>query len=125
MKRAFGELELAILNIMRNKEKTTVREVYEALGSKDKYTTVMTVMNRLVEKKVLQRNRIGLQYEYWLTANEKKSPNLIERLKKQIFGGRSYDMISYLIESGEDLTAQELHEMEKLIEETKKMRKKG
>ena len=52
-KRIFGELELAILQIFREKDRFTVREVLESLKGDDKYTSIMTVMNRLVEKKLL------------------------------------------------------------------------
>lgn len=123
MKRAFGELELAILTIIKDRNKVTVKEVHEALGPHNKYTTIMTVMNRLVEKKQLARQRHGLQYEYWLTSDQKSPSTTLERLKQRIFGGRSFSMISYLIESGNDLTPQELAEMEKIIEEAKKTRR--
>lgn len=94
------------------------------LGGDDKYTTIMTVMSRLVEKKELQRERIGLQYRYSINALKTSAPSsLLERLKQKIFGGKSASMISYLIESGDDITDAELAEMEKLINAVKKARK--
>ncbi len=65
-KRAFGELESQILYILKSGERQTVKDVHKALGGDDNYNTVMTVMSRLAEKKQLARERIGLQYEYWL-----------------------------------------------------------
>ena len=49
-KRAFGELELAILQILKAGGRMSVKEVHQALGGHDKYTTIMTVMSRLAEK---------------------------------------------------------------------------
>ena len=123
-KRIFGELELAILALFKTHEQLTVKDVLKLMGEDDKYTTIMTVMSRLVEKKELQRERIGLQYHYSMNQSKKSAPSsLLERLKAKIFGGRSASMISYLLESGDDITEEELSEMEKLIHEVKKAKK--
>ncbi len=121
-KRIFGELELAILSLFKTNEQLTVKDVLKLIGEDDKYTTIMTVMSRLVEKKELQRERSGLQYHYSMNRLKKPS-HLLERLKQKIFGGRSASMISYLLESGDDITEEELSEMEKLIHEVKKAKK--
>lgn len=119
-KRIFGELELAILNIFQ-KEKTTctVRDILEALGSEDKYTTIMTVMNRLVEKGELHREREGQAYRYSLQT-KKGRYSLFEKWKQKIFGGHSAGMISYLLESSEDITEDELLQIEELIRQARK-----
>lgn len=120
-KRVFGELEMAILKIFSKKDNLTVKDVQAALGGEDKYTTIMTVMNRLVEKKELKRTRLGLQYEYCINhAGQDVSVGILERLKQRIFGGKSVSMINFLIESSDDITDKELAEMEKLIQQKKK-----
>jgi predicted transcriptional regulator len=122
-KRVFGELELAILQVFKKEERLTVRDVLEILQGDDKYTTVMTVMNRLVEKKLLFRQRVGQQYEYWLNASSSPLPsNLLDKLKHKIFGGKSASMVSYLIESSTDITETELEEVETLIKKLKQTR---
>ena len=63
-KRAFGELELAILRILRKKNEATVQEVANSLGQSMAYTTVLTVMKRLFDKKLLARKKIGRSYSY-------------------------------------------------------------
>src|ERR1700733_11068767 len=104
-KRIFGELELAILALFKTDEQLTVKDVLKMMGEDDKYTTIMTVMSRLVEKKELQREGVGLQYHYSMNRSKKSAPSsLLERLKAKIFGGRSASMISYLLESGDDIT---------------------
>lgn len=122
-KRVFGELELAILKMFKDEERLTVRDVLTTLKAGDKYTTVMTVMNRLVEKKQLLRARAGQQYEYWLNASRDSSPSLLEKLKETLFGGKSTSMVSYLLESSHDITDKELAEMESLIKQMRKSRK--
>jgi len=122
-KRAFGELEYAILNILKSKNRTTVKEVHNIIGEQDKYNTIMTVMLRLSEKKILARERVGLHYEYWILPNPKKTPSFFEQLKKMAFGIKTTEMISYLIESAEDISSEEFEEMEKLLQKAKTKKK--
>src|SRR5215475_11471914 len=121
-KRIFGELELAILNAVKKVgSECTVRDVMQALGTQDKYTTIMTVMNRLVSKGELQRERVGLSYRYCIQAHRPRS--LFEKWRQKIFGGKSAQMISYLLESGSDITEEELAQIEQLIEQAKQKRR--
>lgn len=118
-KRIFGELELAILNVFQKDGSIrTVRDVLQALGSKDKYTTIMTVMNRLVAKGELHREREGQAYRYSLQMRKERH-SLFEKWRKKIFGGKSALMISYLLESGEDITEEELLQIQELIDQAK------
>ena len=119
-KRIFGELELTILNIFqRDGSVRTVRDVLQALGREDKYTTIMTVMNRLVAKGDLQREREGQSYRYTLQT-KKARYGLFEKWRQKIFGGNSALMISYLLESGGDITETELLQIEQLIDRAKR-----
>lgn len=123
-KRIFGELETSILKAFKKKERLTVRDVLTELGGADKYTTIMTVMNRLADKKHLLRERIGPQYEYWLNeSNIARTPSLLDKIKQKIFGGSSAQMASYLIESG-DISDGELEKIEKLVKEMRRSEKR-
>jgi predicted transcriptional regulator len=66
--REFGELEMAIMNVMWAAESPCmVREVRERLryDRPVAYTTVMTVMDILYRKGVLQRVKHGRAWRYW------------------------------------------------------------
>lgn len=121
-KREFGDLELAILNILNHGGRMTVKEVHQKLGGQDKYNTIMTVMSRLSEKKMLARERMGLQYEYWVISSTPKLPTFIDYFKKKFFGIKTTEMLSYLIDSTEDISNADLLEMEKIIQNAKKKR---
>jgi predicted transcriptional regulator len=58
--------ELAIMKIVWRLERATVRDVYEAQRQHRDvaYTTVMTMMKILEEKKYLKKTRIERAYEY-------------------------------------------------------------
>ena len=66
--REFGELEMAIMDVMwAANSPCVVREVRERLryGRPVAYTTVMTVMDILYRKGVLQRAKQGRAWRYW------------------------------------------------------------
>lgn len=119
-KRIFGELELAILHIFQKDHSVrTVRDVLHALGREDKYTTIMTVMNRLVDKGELYREREGQSFHYFLQS-KKKRYSLFEKWRQKIFGGNAALMISYLLESGEGVSEEELIQIQQLIDQAKR-----
>lgn len=117
-KRAFGELETQILKIMESGDRKTVKDVHQELGGKDNYNTIMTVMSRLAEKKVLERQKMGLQYEYWTTTQE-NTPSFFKRLKQRFLGVKPTALVSYLVESTDDLTDEDLAEMERIIKKAR------
>jgi predicted transcriptional regulator len=66
--REFGELEMAIMDVMwAANTPCTTREVRERMryGRPVAYTTVMTVMDILYRKGVLQRVKHGRAWQYW------------------------------------------------------------
>ena len=117
VKRAFGELESQILYLLKSGERKTVKEIHQALGGEDNYNTIMTVMSRLAEKKQLGRERVGLQYEYWMLANQ--SFSFLKTLKQKFFGVKTSVLVSHLIESAEDLSEDDLLEMEKMVQKAR------
>ena len=61
-----GSLEADILAIIWERERVTVRDIYETLRERRQiaYTTVMTVMNNLVKKELLARIAAATAYIY-------------------------------------------------------------
>lgn len=125
-KRNFGELESEVLQAFKPGKRMTVKDVYRILGEdKNKYTTIMTVMVRLSQKKILLRERIGLQYEYWLSDSTAKVPSIFEQLKKKFLGVKTSQMVNYLIESANDISEEDIIEMEKMLEKAKVNKKQN
>jgi predicted transcriptional regulator len=62
----FGKLEAAIMDLVWERGSLSVRDAVEEIGKTRRiaYTTVMTVMNRLVGKKVLARKARGNAFVY-------------------------------------------------------------
>jgi len=61
-----GSLEKEIMDCVWNHQEKTVRQIYLCINQKRPiaYTTVMTVMSRLVDKGLLKRRRVGKTYHY-------------------------------------------------------------
>lgn len=125
-KLGFGELELSILQTVQKLGRATVRDVYASLGSGGGYTTIMTVMSRMADKGELMRKKEGKQYFYWIeVANQAPSKNILQRIQDKIFGGKSTAMVSYLLEANQEISDQELAEIEKLIQKRRSEKKRG
>lgn len=115
----FGELELSVLKIVRERGRVTVREVYERLGSEGGYTTIMTVMSRLAEKGELSREKEGKHFIYWVTnSNESPTKNVLKRIQDKIFGGKPTALVSYLL-TEEVISDDDLKAIEDLIQKHK------
>lgn len=115
-KRGFGELEMAIMNVVWEKSSSSVQDVLDRLGSDHAYTTVMTVMGRMVQKGLLEREKSGRNYLY--TASRQKpreTGNLIEKIRKSVFEGNSLSMVSYLIGNSDDINEADLDSLQEMI----------
>ena len=70
IEKLLGDLEREIMEIMWQRQQGSVRDVLMALNHerhadrKLAYTTVMTVMVRLADKKLLERQLVGRMHEY-------------------------------------------------------------
>ncbi|MCF8890618.1 BlaI/MecI/CopY family transcriptional regulator [Priestia megaterium] len=66
LKRFFGPLEAEIMLIVWNENNVTIKKVQNLLGGKKAihFSTIMTVMNRLVQKEILQKETQGKAFVY-------------------------------------------------------------
>ena len=89
VERLLGDLELAIMRAAWSRESVTVRDVLEALARKRPlaYTTVMTVMGRLADKRLLLAEKRGKSYLYRATRTR-------EEFEAQTAGEMVYSLIS-------------------------------
>ena len=61
---ALGHLERDVMDVVWQREGTTVREVQAALPRRVAYTTVMTTLDRLFKKGFVSRSRSGRAFVY-------------------------------------------------------------
>ena len=109
------------------KAAVTVRDVLEHLypGGEKAYTTVQTVMNTLVKKKMLSRDKIGLVGFYSPTrTRDEATRQETSRLVARIFGG-SIPAVANSLMSLDDVGLDDLAEIKRLIQEREDELKRG
>lgn len=113
-----GELEAEVMNVCWDKGQATVHDVRDTLqpGRDPAYTTVMTVMNRLVEKGMLRRHKEGRAYVYTpAQRREEVAGSLLRSLVDRLYKGATLPAIAHLLETEEDVDEGELERLEALL----------
>ena len=113
-----GDLEAAIMNVIWQRGEATVEEVRGSLD-RDKlpaYTTVMTVMSRLAEKGVLEREKNGRAFLYRAAEDQSEvAGSMLSSLVDRLYAGSPGRAIAHLIETEDDVGDEELDRLEELI----------
>ena len=115
--RLFGELEARIMNIVWSLDEPTVQDVVNRMGRHANYKTVMTVMNRLATKGLLERRKVSRAFVY---APRFTREELLERLSRQVFDGLIDDfgpaVIAQFVEAIAEKDRAHLAELSALVE---------
>ena len=128
MAESLGALENTVLEALsRAAEPMSVRDVQECLQptSELAYTTVLTVLDRLHEKKLVRREKRGRAFYYQprITAEEWRG----QRAAK-LLGGRDAPptraVLMAFLDGAERVSPDVLHELSLLIEKRRQARKK-
>jgi predicted transcriptional regulator len=110
------EQELEIMKIVWERESSTVRDVYEALLKKRKvaYTTVMTMMKILEQKKYLKKTQLDRAYVYRPAQPKRQVVGAMVRdFINRVFNGATEPLLVHLVEE-HDLSREELEEIARL-----------
>ncbi|HXS97865.1 MAG TPA: BlaI/MecI/CopY family transcriptional regulator [Candidatus Limnocylindrales bacterium] len=107
------EQELEIMKIVWERETATVRDVYEALLEKRKvaYTTVMTMMKILEEKKYLKRTQTDRAYVYRPAQPKGQVVRaMVKEFVNRVFNGSAEPLLVHLVEE-HNLSKEDLDEI--------------
>ena len=110
------ELELEIMKIVWDHETVTVRDVYETLLKRRKvaYTTVMTMMKILEEKKYLKKNQADRAYVYRPAQPRRQVIGaLVRDFVNRVFNGSAEPLLVHLVEE-HDLSKEDLAEIARM-----------
>jgi BlaI family transcriptional regulator, penicillinase repressor len=108
--------ELEIMKIVWERESATVRDVYEALLERRKvaYTTVMTMMKILEQKKYLKKNQAERAYVYSPAQPKGQVIGAMVRdFVNRVFNGSAEPLLVHLVEE-HNLSRQDLEEISRL-----------
>jgi len=116
MARVFGELEAKVMEAVWALNEPTVQAVCDYLGPTYNYKTVMTVLNRLVEKDALSRQRVSRAFIYQPRQSREA---FLCRVSRAIMGGLVRDFgslaIAQFVETLDELDPEQLAELERLV----------
>ena len=118
------ESEWAILRVVWEKEPCTAPEVQETLVESKgwAYTTVKTIMDRMVKKGLLATEKLRNLYLYRAAITQPQAQhNEILQTVKRAFNGALTPMMHFLIEN-ETLSNEEYHELEQILKRKKRER---
>jgi predicted transcriptional regulator len=110
------EQELEIMKIVWERDSATVRDVYETLLARRKvaYTTVMTMMKILEQKKYLKRTQAERAYVYRPAQPKRLVVGAMVRdFINRVFNGATEPLLVHLVEE-HDLSPEELEEIARL-----------
>jgi predicted transcriptional regulator len=109
-----GSLEADILAIVWERERATVRDVYETLRARRQiaYTTVMTVMNNLKKKGLLDQDTSGIAYVYTpAEPGDQVVSDILDSVVDKLLRGRANVAVSHLLGLDTDLTPEQADEL--------------
>jgi BlaI family penicillinase repressor len=113
------EQELEIMKIVWQRERVTVRDVYEDLLERRKvaYTTVMTMMKILAQKKYLRKSQEDRAYVYQPTKPKNQViKGMVREFVNRVFNGSAEPLLVHLMEDRK-LSGKDLEEISRMIRE--------
>jgi len=115
----FSELEWQIMQLLWEKGVLSVKEVWQKLfpNGEKAYTTIQTYMDRMVEKHLLNKQKIGLVNFYRPRVDRKTLLKAAtENLVSRAFNGSFFSLAAFLVDSP-NLSRKELDKIKQLIKQ--------
>jgi predicted transcriptional regulator len=112
---SFTPRELDVMSILWRSGSGTVSEVREGLGEDLAYTSVLSALQTLEEKKFVRHEAEGRAYRYFPTvAPEKAGRSAMARIRDAVFQGSAERMFAQFVSDGK-LGREELERMRRLL----------
>lgn len=113
------EAEWEVMNILWSEGPAATRNIYASLSQKKKWAinTVKTLLLRLVHKGVVSYDQVGNSYLYKAAVSrESVTQQEIKEFVNRVFDGSFSPFLAHFV-ANEDMTDEELAEMQQLITE--------
>ena len=118
------EAELELLAALWEKGSATVRELYETLSRERPrgYTSVLKTLQIMTDKGLVERTELGKAHVYRAAATQGETQSqLLRDLTTRLFAGSAAQLAMHAL-SMEAVGADELREIERLIDEKRRPR---
>jgi BlaI family transcriptional regulator, penicillinase repressor len=98
---AIPDAELALLKALWDGGPATVRELLDRLGSDQAYTTVQTLLGRLVDKGLVRTDRKELAHVFTATvARDELAQQQVQQVASSLLDGAIAPLVLRLVEQG-------------------------
>jgi predicted transcriptional regulator len=112
----FGELEAKIMDAVWALGTASVQDVIDYLDGNQHYKTLMTVMNRLVSKRILRRYRVGKAYVYEATqSRDALLSDVVDRMMRSLLVDFRDLTLAQIVETMKTVDPPALAKLEALI----------
>jgi len=120
----FGEFEAKLMEVVWVLERPTVQEIIDYLDDDLNYKTTMTVLNRLVDKGVLTRQKIGRAFGYIpVVSRDELLANVFDQMVRGMFDSDFRQIaLAQIIDTAETIDTDLLDDLSRLIEQKKQER---
>jgi BlaI family transcriptional regulator, penicillinase repressor len=117
--------ERQMMDIIYRLEEASAKQVMDNMEDPPSYSSVRTLLRKLVEKGHISHRESGLKYVYYpLIAHKAASESALSNIVKTFFSDSPLLAVNSLLDlSNEDISDEELQQLEKLIQEKKKANK--
>jgi BlaI family penicillinase repressor len=119
------DAELAILRVLWERGPSTVRQVHEALATRERptaYTTALKLLQIMIDKGLVRRDETDRTHVYAPRLSEEQTQRqLVRDLLDRAFGGSSSKLVVQAL-NAKRATAEELGEIRKLIDARREAR---
>jgi len=115
------QLQTLVIRTLWQLREATAAQVRDALKSEREFalTTIGTVLSRLEKKNLVTHSVKGRQYVYKPMVSEAEARRqIISGVVEQLFGGETYELVSYLVKET-DFNSNELGELMEMKKERK------
>lgn len=119
LSKVLGFLEAEVMDAVWDGGETTVRSVRDSLGKKKTYSfnTIMTVMNRLVEKKLLMKRQVDGAFSYRASVGrEEFSREVTKSVVSALVSDGSLFQVSAFVEAMRECSEDDLRELKRVID---------
>lgn len=123
MRARLGPLEQQLLDALWRHKTATVRELLDFGETKLAYTTIMTTLDRLYKKQLLDRVPEGRAFRYSPrhTREELEKVTAAETIRQLLSSSTAAELpLSYLVEAVSDHDVRLLDELQRLLEEKRR-----
>jgi predicted transcriptional regulator len=121
---ALGKLERQVLDEIWQRREVSVRDIYVAFGEKIAYTTLMTTLDRLFRKRLLDRRKDGRAFLYApAVSREEFEHGIREDVIDGLLGGSAEGIepvLACIVDTVSENDRQLLDELDRLVQEKKR-----